>query len=105
MQLALAAGAPLGRYTLGGRFPGRLPPAFRALALVQAALLAAMALAVLARAGIGPVVLPGWTFRATLGLTALTTLANLATPSVPERRLWGPVTLAMLGAALVVALG
>jgi len=39
MHLANAAGAPLGRLTVGGRFPGRLPPVWRALALVQAALL------------------------------------------------------------------
>ena len=53
MHLAVASGAPLGHLTVGGRFPGRLPPAWRALALVQAALLATMAGAVLARAGIG----------------------------------------------------
>ena len=53
MHLAVAAGAPLGRLTVGGRFAGRLSPAWRALALVQAALLGAMAGAVLARAGLG----------------------------------------------------
>ena len=38
MHLAIAAGAPLGRLTIGGRFHGRLPPAWRVLAVVQAAL-------------------------------------------------------------------
>lgn len=95
MQLALAVGAPLGRYTVGGRFPGRLPRAWRALALVQAALLLAMAAVVLARAGLIGIALPGWTIWPVLGLTLLTTLGNLATPSRPERMLWGPVTVAM----------
>lgn len=105
MHLALAAGAPLGRFTLGGRFPDRLPPAWRGLALVQAALLGAMALVVLNRAGLGPANLPSWLFWPVVALTGVTTLANIATPSPPERLVWGPVTLAMLAAALVVGLG
>jgi hypothetical protein len=31
-RLALAAGAPWGEYAMGGRFPGRFPPAMRAAA-------------------------------------------------------------------------
>jgi len=96
MQIALAAGAPLGRFTVGGRFPGRLPGPWRWLALVQAALLGAMALVVLGHAGIGTAAaLPGWTIWPVLALTLLTTLANLATPSRPERLVWGPVTVLM----------
>jgi hypothetical protein len=34
LQLALAAGAPLGRFTLGGRFAGRLSPLWRGQAVV-----------------------------------------------------------------------
>ena len=95
MQLAVAAGAPLGRFTVGGRFPGRLPGIWRVLALLQAALLAAMAVVVLAHAGLIGLALPGWMIWPVLGLTLLTTLGNLATPSRPERLLWGPVTVAM----------
>lgn len=95
LQLALAAGAPLGRLTLGGRFPGRLPGRWRWLALVQAGVLAGLALVALDHAGLVRTALPGWAIWPILGLTGLTTLANLASPSRPERRLWGPVTLLM----------
>ncbi len=95
MQVALAAGAPLGRFTVGGRFPGRLPGPWRALALVQAGVLVAMAIVVLGHAGLIRTALPGWAIWPVLGLTLLTTFANLATPSRPERLLWGPVTVLM----------
>src|SRR5512138_3404773 len=57
-QIALPAGAPWGAFAMGGAFPGQFPPALRVGALIQAALLGAMAAVVLARAGL---MLPGWT--------------------------------------------
>ena len=51
-ELALAAGAPWGEYAMGGAFPGQFPPALRAAALVQVAILAVWAAVVLARAGL-----------------------------------------------------
>jgi hypothetical protein len=103
MQLAVAAGAPLGRFTVGGRFRGRLPPPWRGLAVVQAGLLLLMAMTMLERGGAVAAGLPEWLYWPALGLTALTCLANIATPSPPERMLWGPVTAAMLVAALMLA--
>ncbi|WP_425049501.1 hypothetical protein [Psychromarinibacter sp. S121] len=103
MHLAVAAGAPLGRLTVGGRFPGRLPPAWRALALIQAALLGLMAAAVLARAGIAPAPLAPL-FWPALALTLLSLAANAASPSRPERLLWTPVLALMAAAALGVGL-
>ncbi|SFR01446.1 hypothetical protein [Poseidonocella sedimentorum] len=103
MHLAVAAGAPLGRFTVGGRFPGRLPPAWRALALVQAALLGAMAGAVLARAGVGASPLAPL-FWPAIALTVMSLAANAASPSRPERLLWTPVLFLMAAAALGVAL-
>ena len=55
-QIGLALGAPWGSYAMGGAFPGRFPPRMRGAALVQAALLAVIAVIVLSRAGL---VLPG----------------------------------------------
>ncbi|EAQ04136.1 hypothetical protein OB2597_08339 [Pseudooceanicola batsensis HTCC2597] len=103
MHLANAAGAPLGRLTVGGRFPGRLPPAWRGLALVQAALLCVMAGAVLARAGLGALPLAPL-FWPALALTILSLAANAASPSRPERLLWTPVLFLMAAAALGVGL-
>ena len=102
MHLAVAAGAPLGRFTVGGRFPGRLPPLWRGLALVQAALLGTMAGAVLARVGIGPTLLAPL-FWPAVGLTLLSLVANAASPSRPERLLWTLVLFLMAAAALGVA--
>ncbi|TCS63854.1 hypothetical protein EDD52_106122 [Primorskyibacter sedentarius] len=105
MHIALSLGAPLGRITVGGRFSGRLPCAWRGLALVQAALLLAMGCAVLDRGGVLSTELPDAAFWLALALTLLTALANGITPSRPERMLWGPVTFAMSVAAIGVAAG
>jgi hypothetical protein len=103
MHLAVAAGAPLGPLTVGGRFPGRLPPVWRALALVQAALLGTMAGAVLARAGVDAAPLAPL-FWPAVALTLLSLVANAASPSRPERLLWTPILLLMAAAALGVGL-
>ncbi|KUF10811.1 hypothetical protein [Pseudoponticoccus marisrubri] len=101
MHLAVTAGAPLGRLTVGGRFPRTLPPAWRVLALVQAGLLVTMAGAVLARAGLGAAPLAPL-FWPALTLTILSLVANAASPSRPERLLWTPVLSLMAAAALGV---
>lgn len=100
MQLALTAGFPLGRFTIGGRFPGQLPPVWRVLALVQAGLLVAMTLVVLERGAVLTSPLPDGLFWPVAGLTVLTFIANAASPSRPERMLWTPITLAMVGSVL-----
>src|SRR5512143_982367 len=90
-QVALAAGAPWGAFAMGGAYPGQFPPALRIGALVQAVLLFALALVVLARAG---VLLPGWS-RASrwliwfvVAFAVLSFILNLITPSAGERAIW-----------------
>lgn len=103
-QLALACGAPWGALALGGRWQGRFPPLIRAFAIVQAGVIAAMALVVASRAGItGQPFGPGWLFWLVVLLTAASMVANLTTPSRAERWLWTPVAAAMLLAAGIVA--
>lgn len=102
MHVLLAAGAPLGRFTVGGRFPGRLPVPWRALALLQAGLLGGMAAAVLDRAGVIDVGIPAALFWTAVGLTLVTFIANAVSPSRPERLLWTPVIAAMSATAVGV---
>lgn len=102
-QMALIAGAPWGHLTQGGRYEGSLPTQGRVAAGGSIFLLAAMALAILSATGQWPH-WPTWTGWAALGIQGLTTLMNWATPSIPERRLWGPTNTVMLALAVAVML-
>jgi hypothetical protein len=106
-QIALAAGAPWGAYAMGGAFPGTFPLPLRIAALVQAVLIAGMALVVLSRAGL---VLPGWS-KATgwlvwvvVAFAAVSLVLNLVTPSAGERAIWAPAALLLLTSSMVVAI-
>ena len=56
-RLTLATGAPWGEFAMGGAYPGQFPPELHVAAVVQAVVLALLALVILARAGIA---LPKW---------------------------------------------
>jgi hypothetical protein len=105
-QVALAAGVPWGAFAMGGAFPGQFPPALRIAALVQAVLLVALAVVVLARAG---VILPGWSRVSrwliwfVVAFAALSFVLNLITPSAGERAIWAPVAFLLLISSSVVA--
>lgn len=105
-QIALALGAPWGAYAMGGAFPGQFPPELRVAAVVQAVILAGLALVVLARAGI---TLPKWSRTSrwlvwvVVAFSALSLVLNLITPSARERAIWAPVALIMLISSVIVA--
>ena len=105
-QLALAAGAPWGEYAMGGAFPGVMPTPMRIAAVVQVALLAAVALVVLSRAGL---MLPAWASAArwlvwvVVALLGVSVVLNLITPSPMERLIWAPVAAVLFLSALRVA--
>ena len=105
-QLALARGAPGGESALGGRFPGRFPPAMRVAAVVQAAVIAGLAVVVLSRAG---VVVPaltagaGWLGWVPVAFSAVSVVMNAVSPSLAERRRWVPIGVVMLATSFVVA--
>jgi hypothetical protein len=107
-QIALAAGAPWGAYAMGGAFPGRLPPRMRVAAVIQACILAGVALIVLASAGaieIALVTSLPWLIWAIVALCAVAVVLNAASRSAGERRLWVPVTIVLLVSSLAVAIG
>ena len=105
-QIALAAGAPWGAYAMGGAAPGQFSPAIRVGAIIQAVLLAGMAVVILARAGL---ILPGW-WRVShwlvwvvVAITALSLVLNLISPSAGERAIWLPTLALLLISSFIVA--
>ena len=106
-QLALAAGAPWGHLAMGGKYPGQFPAKMRVLSVFNAAILLAMGGVVATRAGL---ILPDvsdlsvWAIWIVVVFVGLSAVANLATPSKPERALWGPVSIVKVICALIVAL-
>lgn len=83
---------------------GALPPLRRLAAAASGVLLAAMAVAILAAAGLGPD-WPRWTGWGAVAVSGLAAGLNLVTPSEAERRLWGPFTVIMALLAMVVMTG
>ncbi|MEE9388953.1 MAG: hypothetical protein V3U96_10110 [Paracoccaceae bacterium] len=95
-QISLALGAPLGHLAMGGQWPGVLPDGLRIATMFQGVLIAVFALVVLRRAGvIAKPNFPAWSIWVVLVFSTLAVIANLATPSLAERALWAPVTIAM----------
>ena len=91
---------------MGGAYPGQFPLTLRIAAVAQAALIAAMAVVVLSRAGL---VLPGWSGMTrrlvwlVVAFAAVSLVLNLITPSAGERAIWAPVAVLLLASSTVVA--
>ena len=101
-QIALIAGAPLGRYTQGGQHAGALPVSGRIIAAVSIPVVLFQGFAILSAAGFPGLGWPIWTGWAAFAVQIVTTILNWITPSKPERAVWGPVTSVMSAMALVV---
>lgn len=102
-HLGVAAGMPWGHLTMGGQWPGVLPAAARAMAVVNAGVLAALALLVLARAGVVALPAPGWAIWGIVVFLGVSVVLHILTPSAAERALWLPQIVVMLICAVVVA--
>ena len=90
-QLFLVLGAPWGEFTQGGRHKGTLPISGRISAAVSIPILVFMVSSISSVVGF----VPNWSIRTayiTLALQGVTAVFNLITPSLKEKRLWGPVT-------------
>ena len=106
-QVALALGAPWGAYAMGGAVDGRFPPALRIAAVLQAGVIAVIALGVLSVAG---VVVQGfgtafpWFAWVAVAMSGLAVVLNSISRSAGERRIWVPISIVLLASSLVVAL-
>ncbi len=105
LQVALAAGAPLGGHVWGGTQDRVLPTGMRIVAGGSAIALTAMATVVVRRAGL--IGHPArWLTPATwtiAGFLAVNTLGNLGSTSNVERFVFGPTTAVAAGLAALVA--
>ncbi len=105
-QVGLALGAPWGAYAMGGRFDGAFPPRMRLAAVVQAVVLAALALTVLSAAGIvagGLVEEFPWLAWVPVAFSVVSLVLNAISPSAGERRVWVPVAVVLLATSVIVA--
>jgi hypothetical protein len=105
-QVALGAGAPLGRAAWGGAHE-RLPRNLRVASAVAACVWVLAALIVLAGAGFKASPIPGsiasWATWALVGLLLVGAVMNFLSRSRLERLIWGPVALALAGLTVIVA--
>jgi len=102
----LAMGAPWGRFTLGGKYVGALPPAARTIPVVSIIVLGICACIVLIRAHMmmpEHFVVSETAIWIPALLMSIGLFMNAFSKSRPERRLWVPVILVMLVSAIIVA--
>lgn len=108
-QLALVAGAPLGRAAWGGIHAGSLPTGWRVASGVAGLVWTAAALLLLRRGGWGPHAVPEalarWGTWTIFGLLLVGALMNIASASGWERYFWGPYALTVAGLCLLAARG
>lgn len=105
VQVALAAGAPLGEHVWGGTQDRVLPTSKRVVAGGAAVTLATMATVVVRQAGLAGrparwLAPATWTIA---GYLAVNTIGNLASTSTVERFVFGPATAAAAGLTAFVA--
>ena len=105
-QVALVFGAPWGEWTMGGRAHGVLTGGWRWVPVLSILILLAFIAIVAARSELALPGLRGWSnslIWVVVAYSALGCVANAATPSARERRLWLPVVALLLGSSLIVA--
>src|SRR5690606_26485502 len=106
-QVALAAGAPLGRFAWGGRHKGTLPTRLRIGSVVSIVIYVFMALVALDRTGVTSLMPANFVMVAmwvVFGYLVIGTLMNLISRSKSERITMTPVALVLAVAALILAL-
>ncbi|HWL00744.1 MAG TPA: hypothetical protein VNQ52_00065 [Microbacteriaceae bacterium] len=107
-QLALALGAPWGRFAWGGQHAGVLPTGYRIGSVVGILVYGLIGTIALDRAGLVAWYPAGFSQVAmwvVFGVLALGVLMNAISRSKPERYVMTPVALALAVLALMIALG
>jgi hypothetical protein len=106
-QLALVFGAPLGEYTMGGKFPGKLSVKMRIAAFIQIIILLLFASIVIAKAGIS---LKQYYNIGRIGIWfvvaffILGSIVNLSSPSRKEKLVMGPANIIAFIITLLIAI-
>lgn len=106
-QLALAGGAPWGRFAWGGQHPGTLPTGFRIASAFSILVYGFIAVLALDRAGMLDVFPEGFSrigIWVVFAYLALGVVMNAISRSKPERYLMTPVALVLAVLALLIAL-
>ncbi|WP_084103645.1 hypothetical protein [Demequina sp. NBRC 110056] len=106
-QLALAAGAPLGRFAFGGQHDGALPRHLRIASALTVPVYAFMAITVLDNAGLTDLLGDGFERIALwviIAFLALNTVPNAISRSRAERFTMTPTLVVLTACALIVAL-
>jgi hypothetical protein len=106
-QFAMVFGAPLGEYTMGGKFPGKLPLKMRIAAFLQIFILLLFVSVVIAKSGIA---LEQYHSVGRIGIWfvvaffVLGSIVNLSSPSRKERLIMGPANIIALIITLLIAM-
>lgn len=106
-QLALALGAPWGRFAWGGQHAGTLPARYRIGSVITLIVYALFALVALDRAGVVdsmPNAVSAVAMWVVFGILALSVAMNAVSRSKPERLTMTPVALLLTVLALFIAL-
>lgn len=103
-QIGLVFGKPWGEYTMGGYNKGVLPIKIRIAPFISILILSFFALFVINSTQILSInfSFPSFIKWFIIGFNVLAVIANSATQSKKERRLWQPITIVMLVCSLLV---
>lgn len=105
-QIGLMVKKPWGEWTMGGYIKGVLPTKLRFAAFVSILILVFFSLVVINKVGLfgANFNFLDWSKFLIIGFNVLAVIANSATRSLKERKLWQPITILMLLCSLALFL-
>ncbi|HFU75953.1 MAG TPA: hypothetical protein ENK66_06875 [Arcobacter sp.] len=105
-QFLLISGKPYGHLAMGGKFPGVFSIKLRISAFLQACLLLFMSLVILSNAEVISIEIlrSSKLVWFSIGVSFISFVLNIITPSYYERLLWGPVTAILFISSVIVGI-